>query len=263
MECQKNENIYLKLVSNGENWMDSFRQNIGILRSYYGWSVRVLAEKADVSESTLNKISQGKTKDCDFSIVQKLAKAFYISVDELTGAETIEPETRECIQLSRNLKDHHRYVIRTFVRHQYDLHGDVPATSKQISVLLPECNNGNLKTTIVSEPLNLDHLQTDIKSIVCLGLRIPCKHYEPYFLQNEIVLLGADRDGRNNEKCVVVYKGNLYICIKRIEVINGVKEVKYLSLMDGKNVLFRKEEIDDKMGYVIGFLYPDGSWGER
>lgn len=263
MECQKNENIYLKLVSNGENWMEAFRQNIGILRVYYGWSVRVLAEKSDVSESTLNKISQGKTNDCDFSIVQRIAKALHVSVDELTGAETMEPETRECVALSRSLADHHRYVIRTYVRHQYKLHGDVPATSKQISVMLPECNNGNLKTTNVCEALDIDHLSNDIRSKVCLGLRLPCKHYEPYFMQNEIVLLAADRDGRNSEKCVISHGGNFYLCIKKIEMINGIKKISYLSLMDGHNKMFDYDEIDDKIGYVVGFLFPDGSWGER
>ena len=32
--------------------MDAFRQNLGLLRTYRGWSVRVLAEKADISENT-------------------------------------------------------------------------------------------------------------------------------------------------------------------------------------------------------------------
>lgn len=263
MEKEKLKKLSLKLTTNRNDFMSAFRHNIDMYIAEKDITIRELSEAADIPYSTLNTFIYGTSKDCNLSTAVKLARALNVTIDELVGAGTIEDDTRECVALARNLKDHHRYVIRTFVRHQYDLHGDVPATRKQISVLLPECNNGNLKTTIVSEPLNLDHLQLDIKSSVCLGLRIPCKHYEPYFLQNEIVLLGADRDGRNNEKCVVVYNGNLYICIKRIEFINGVKEVKYLSLMDGKNVLFRREEIDDKMGYVIGFLYPDGTWGER
>ena len=129
--------------------------------------------------------------------------------------------------------------------------------------MLPECYNGYLKTTTVSYALNVDHLQDGTKSRVCLGLKIPCEHYEPHYMKNEILLLAADRDGRNGEKCVVSHLGNMYICIKRIEQINGKKVASYISLLDGKNVLFSSEEIDDKYGYVIGFLSPDGTWGMR
>ena len=40
-------------MSNNENYMDAFRYNVGILRNNYGWSVRMLAEKADLSADTL------------------------------------------------------------------------------------------------------------------------------------------------------------------------------------------------------------------
>lgn len=263
MNNEKLKKMSLKLVSNPDNFMQAFRKNVDMYIAEKDITIREVSEVADIPFETLKSFIYGETKECKLSTAVKLAKAFNVTIDELVGAGTIEDDTRECVALARNLKDHHRYVIRTFVKHQYDLHGNTPKSSKQISVLLPECNNGRLKTTIVSEALNIDHLQQASKSRACLGIRIPCDHYEPYFLQNEIVLLGADRDGLNNEKCVVIYKGDLYICIKRIEVVNGIKEVKYLSLMDGKNVLFKKEEIDDKMGYVIGFLYPDGTWGDR
>lgn len=264
MKCQKNENIYLKLVSNGDNWMEALRQNIGIMRIYYGWSVRVLAEKADVSESTLNKISQGKTNDCDFSIVQRIAKALHISVDELTGAETMEPETRECVALSRNLADHHRYVIRQYVRRQYKMHGENEDGGKDtVTLKLPECHNGKLRVTDNEVVLNIKDLKTEERNKICLGIKIPCEHYEPHFYKGEIVLLAADRDGINGEKCVISYRGDYYLCIKKIETVNGVKKISYLSMMDGHSKMFDYEEIDDKIGYVVGFLYPGERWGER
>ena len=165
--------------------------------------------------------------------------------------------------MSSELDQHHRYVIKTYVKHQYLLHAQTPPKSKSISIMLPECQNGYLRTTNVMEALNIDHLQTGTRSRACLGLRIPCKHYEPYYMQNEIVLIAADRDCLNNERCVVTHSGNYYLCIKRIQVVDNVKTIKYLSIMDGKNVLFDISEIDDKIGYVIGFLNPDGSWGIR
>lgn len=263
MDKEKLKKISLKLTSNREDYMSSFKHNIDMYVEEKDITLREIADVADIPYKTLTNFLYSSSKDCNLSTAVKLARAFNVTIDELVGAGTIEDDTRECVALARNLKDHHRYVIRSYVRHQYKLHGDVPANCKQISVMLPECHNGHLKTTNITEALNIDHLQPDIRSKVCLGLRVPCEHYEPHFMQNEIILLATDRDGLNNERCVISHGGNFYLCRKKIEIVNGTKKVSYISLMDGHSKMFDYEEIDDKIGYVIGFLYPDESWGER
>lgn len=271
MENEKLKKLSLNLVSNKDDWMQSFRKNIDMYIKEKDITLREISEKADISFDTLKTFVYGSSTDCKLSTAIKLARAFNVSIDELVGAETIETETRECIRLSRNLKDHHRYVIRSYVRHQYKLHGNVPINSKQISVMLPECKSGYLKTTNVCEALNIDNLDKGTRSRVCLGLKVPCEHYEPYFHKGEIILLGVDRDGTNDEKCVISHGGNFYICIKKINVINSEKKVSYISLLDGHSKIFDYDEIDDKIGYVIGYLIPDEpdnpkttySWGER
>lgn len=262
MKNQNNENIYLKLVSNESDWMDAFRQNIGILRTYYGWSVRETAEKADMSENTLQNIVKGRTKDCDQSITIKLAKAFHVSIDELIGASTIEKETIECLAMSRNMPDYVRYLNKVFVKHQYKIHSQFDNDSKNIPILLPECINGYLKTTNITSTVCIDHLTNNIKSKVCLGIQIPCEHYEPFYMPNDIVLLSADRAAMNNERCVISYKGNYFFAIKKIYIEGAEKKVKYISMIGGNTVVF-PNEVDDKLGYVIGFLNPDNSWGIR
>ena len=124
MKNQKNQNIYLDLVADYGNYMESLRNNIGLLRTHYGWSVRVLAEKANISEDTLQTFLKGKSKDCNLSTVVKLAKAFNVSMDELVGAETIEKDTRECIAMSRNMPDYVKYLNKVFVKHQYKIHSN-------------------------------------------------------------------------------------------------------------------------------------------
>lgn len=243
--------------------MSAFRKNIDMYVADKDITLREIAEAADIPYSTLNTFLYGTSNDCKLSTAVKLARAFGITIDELVGAGTMEPETKECVAMSRALKQHHRYVNQLFVKHQYLLHGDVPATSKQISVLLPECQNGHLKTTNVIEGLNIDHLPSGVHADACLGLKIPCKHYEPFFLENEILILGAHRLGNNGERCVISKNGNMYICTKKIETINGEKKIKYISLIDNHNIIFTSDEIDDRIGYVIGFLHPDGEWGVR
>lgn len=258
------------MVSNPDNWMDAFRQNIGILRTYYGWSVRETAERADMSENTLQNIVKGKTKDVDQSITIKLARAFKLSVDELIGAKTIEEETQRTIAMSRKLKPHHRKVIRMYAKHQYIMHGENEPHIKYITVLCPLCRNRHLKTTLADEKLCIDFLAKPTQEKISMGIKIPCDHYEPNFLQGEILLLGYDREVENGEMCVISSGGNLYICIKKIQFIDGIKEVNYIAITNKKKI-FSFDDVDDKLGYVVGFLEPDEpdneetsySWGER
>ena len=44
--------------------------------------------------------------------------------------------------------------------------------------------------------------------------------------------------------------------------VNGKKETNYIAITNKKK-MFSYDEIDDRFGYVVGFLNPDGSWGER
>jgi hypothetical protein len=250
-------------VTNRDDWMSAFRHNIDIFITNKVYTVREISEKADIPFSTLSAFLYGDATDCKLSTAVKLARALGISIDELVGAGTIEEETRECVAMSRSLDQHHRNVIRGFVRHQYNMHANTPEKIKRISVLLPECQSGSLRTTTASEPMDITHLPAAIRSNACVGVRIPCDHYEPHYFQDEVILLGADREAHNGERCVVRYAGNLYICTKRIEHPGGKELIKYMSLMDSRQVLFTREEIDDKCGYVIGFLSPDGNWGDR
>lgn len=262
MENTNSRNIRLNLVANDIDYMKSLVENIQLLRTHNGWSVRVLAERADMSFDTLQNFLKGKSKDCNLSTVVKLSRAFGVSMDELVGAKTIEDDTRKTIAMASHLNEHHRYVIRWFAKHQYLLHADSTKGNKQISVLLPECEHGHLKSTTLTEPMSIAHLQPSIKSEAYLGLKIPCDHYEPWYMKDEILLLGAHREGQNGEKCVVSKDGNLYICKKNIRIENGKKIINYMSVINGK-LLFNYEDIDDRIGYVIGFLHPDESWGIR
>ena len=263
MENQKNENVYLNLISNDENWMEAFRKNLGVLKSHYKWSVRVLSEKSGISESTLNNIIQGKTRDCDVSLIIKLAKTFNVSMDELTGAGTIPTDSRQTIAMTRYLDEHVQKVIKIYAKHQYLLHANNITGTKEISVITPECLDKKLtRTSLADEKISLSKIPREIQNQVGFGIRIPCDHYEPHFLRGETILLGFDREGENNEMCVISSEGSIYICIKKIQFINGKKETHYVAITNRKKI-FSWEDIDDRFGYVVGFLHPDLTWGIR
>lgn len=258
----KNKVEHGDLVTNPQNYIESFRSNIYKLMDIYDYSLRELSEHADMSFETLKSFLYGDAKDCKLSTAVKIARAFHLSIDEVVGAETIDATTKESLALCRNMPDYVVYLIRSFIRHQHKLHCKFDEKSVNIPVLLPECCNGYLQTTNITSTVCIDHLTNNLKSKVSLGIQIPCEHYEPYYMPNEIVLLAADRDGMNGERCVVSYKGNFFFAIKRFYIENGEKKWKYISMMDNHTELL-KTDIDSKIGYIVGYLNPDGSWGIR
>jgi len=259
---QKHNINFTDLVSNPQNYVDSFRKNIFTLMDAYDCTLKELSEKADMPYETLKSFLYGDSKDCKLSTAVKISRAFNLSIDEIVGAQTLDDITRESFYITRQLPDYVVYLIRSFIRHQYKLHSQFDSKSVNIPVLLPECANGYLTTTNITTTVCIDHLTNNLKSKVALGLKIPCEHYEPYYMPNETVLLAVDRDGQNGERCVVSYKGNYFFAIKRSYIENGEKKWKYISMMDGKTEVL-KSEIDDKLGYVVGYLNPDDSWGIR
>lgn len=262
MHNEKLNKLSLKLVADKTNYMSAFKKNIDMYINEKDIKLREVSEKADIPFETLKSFIYGNSKDCKLSTAVKLARAFNVSIDELVGAETIEEETRKVIAMSRNLKEHHRKVIRMYAKHQYILHSNEKPCIKNISVLKPLCKNGYLKTTTVNDKICINHLPKSIQDKIGLGIKIPCKHYEPYFLEDETILLGFDREGENNEMCVISSCGNMYICIKKIQFIDGKKEINYIAITNNRKI-FSYDEIDDRFGYVIGYLEPDNEWGER
>ncbi len=262
LENKKSKKNIENLVSNPTNYIDSFRKNIFQLMDSHDLSLRELSEKADMPFETLKSFLYGDARDCKLSTAVKVSRAFDISIDEIVGAETMQPLSKQSLAMCRELPDYVVYLIRSFIRHQYHMYSQFDEKSVHIPVLLPECQNGYLQTTNVTEAVCIDHLTNGLKSKICIGLKIPCEHYEPFYMPNEIILLAADRDGQHNERCVVSYRGNFFLTRKIYYIENGEKKFKYVSLIDGKNEIL-PNDLDDKLGYVVGYLNPDGSWGVR
>jgi hypothetical protein len=63
--------------------------------------------------------------------------------------------------------------------------------------------------------------------------------------------------------CAISHNGEYYIVRKKSYIENGIKRWKYMSLFTERE--FLKEDIEDKLGYVVGFLNADDehSWGIR
>lgn len=261
MEKEKIWKIALNLTTCRDgNYIENLRRNLDMFIQEKDITYSNLAEAADISVSTLNSLMNNNGKDCNLTTVIKLSKALGITIDELVGAGTMSDGTKECVSKCRVMPQHFVNLARSYIRHIYKLFTKTTSKEPRL-VMLPECRNGHLQTTNVTTEIDVSHLSQNVIGKIAHCLLIPCDHYEPYFLKDEILLLAVDRDGQDGEICVISHNGEYYIVRKKMYIKDGQKKWKYMSLFTEKE--FLKEEIDDKLGYVIGYLNPDRSWGVR
>lgn len=174
----------------------------------------------------------------------------------------MEDKMLESVKICRSLPEHSLYLIRYFIRHQDKIYSSLEKSHKYISVLKPQLVNGIIATTNAVEPICIDKLPEDIKSKTYIGLKIPCDYYMPFYLPGEIVLLAADREPQDGERCIVTSNGGIQIAVKTHIIEYGVRKWRYVSLMSPNSIL-PEHIIDDMIGYVVGFVNNDGDWGIR
>ena len=80
------------------------RDALDKLMEEHDYTIKETAEIADLSYDTFKTFLYDKeAKDCRLSTAVKIARAFHISIDELVGAGTIEPQGLESIKVYRTL----------------------------------------------------------------------------------------------------------------------------------------------------------------
>lgn len=260
MTKKKNE-INKKLISVSENgnFMECLRENVVTLKRQKNWTLRVLAEKADLSEDTLNTFINGKGKDCNLSTVIKLAKALNISIDEMVGADTINLATRESLSICRTLPENAVYLIRWYIRYIDSLNKNNEPNKRYVSVMELECNHhGNLKLTSTYQHIDITHLHEEYRYKVFFGIKIPCEHYMPFYSPYDTLLIANDRLPNSNEHCLFRTGNCVYIGRRKVE--DGV--ANYYSIRHNR-FRFVESEVEELIGYIVGFLNPDGSWGVK
>ena len=254
----KKNNEDFSVLNNG-NFMETLRENVHTMRKEKNWTIRKLAEKADLSEDTLGPFLGGKSKDCNLSTLIKLAKALDVTLDELVGVDTNSKITRESLSICRKLPDNAVYLIRWYIRYIESLNRNNEPGKRYVSVMQLECNHhGNMKITSNYKHIDISHVNGEYRHKIFFGIKIPCEHYMPVYSPYDTLLIANDRIPAYNEHCLLRISNHLFLGRKKIE--NGI--TNYYSILGGK-FKFSENEVEEVVGYVVGFLNPDGSWGIR
>lgn len=243
---QELKELSCKLVSEPDNYMHSFRQNIALYTDRKGITLQEVADIADISLSTLKSFLYGNSKDCTLGTTIKLARAFNVSIDELVGAETITPETALSLKTLRLLPESFTHFVRWGIQFHYEnlKKGNVP--NKAIEVMQPKVSHeGNLILSNQMSLMDISDLSDSLRPKVFLGVKIPNDAYAPHFFENDILLIANDRKPMIDEKIIFTTGDNMWIAMKKS--ING--ECNYYCVRNNK-ICNNINDITNIMGYV-------------
>lgn len=240
-----------ELVTDQDDYMNSFRKNLDLYVSQKDITIREIAEEADISLNTLNSILYGNVKDCKLSTTIALAQALHISVDELVGCATLNDDTRHSIQTTRNLPASAQYLIHWFVKNQAR---QFSAASKRrmLNVMQPTLTeNGNLLLNNEYKHLDISNLSPEIRAKIFLGIKLKCDYYMPTYSPYDILLIANDRTPYLHENSVIICSGSIFIGKRKAETVNGEEIIRYYSIRDDKPRLY-EDEIEEVIGYIAG-----------
>lgn len=227
-----------------QNFIETLRKNLDIIMEERKLKIRELAELCDITFDTLKTFLYDKeAKDCRLSTVVKLSKGLEIPIGMLIGS--LDEEALELLKMYRSLPKSSKSLIDWHIRNQMFLHQHHDKT-RFISVMNPLCaSNGNLKKTGDYDKLDISGLNEELYHKVFFGIKIPCEHYLPHYMQNDILLIANDREAMKGENTVIMIGDN--ICIT-----NRVKEnekIRYYGIRD--NMLHAKDlDTVQVVGYI-------------
>lgn len=244
-----------KLTTNHIDYMESYKNNVYVCMNQKGHTIRSLAEVAGVPLSTLNSFLYGKPADAKLSTTIKLARALGVTVDELVGCETINPEERMALAQSRELPDKNRYLIKWFINSQYEKARKNTNINK-IDVMIPTVGNGNrMCLSEVFEEVDVSNICDVVLANVFMGVRIIIEKYMPFYTPYDTILIANDRKAKPYEHCLYSRNGVFYIARR---VFEGEK-TKLLDIRDGKFRCY-EEEMDELLGYIVCVYHNEHMW---
>jgi len=234
-----------ELVRNHTNTSHTFCQNVNICKEKSGVTIHDICDGTGLREDIVKSVLYYKNETYSVGIASKMAKYFKISMDELCGAETLQPGTIKAIHQLRNLNPAFKDFICQIIQYMYKTMENKSAREKSVPMICPPCDEktGNLRHDIrnITAPLNISFIDEGIRSKIIMAVKIPCTFYQPKFWQNDILLLAKDRAPRPNEVVVLIMGESLWFAY--------IRNKKLYSIID-EHYCAEASEADDVLGYV-------------
>ena len=247
---EKSKKISCELVQTSDFSPDYMRENVKRLMALRDLRLQDLADLSGMNIETLKTFLYQGSRSVTLNTAVKLARGLGVSIDELTGAGTIDDATRVSMQLMRDLPDYTQHYVRWIVKTLHTHYQENGKVKKLVPIMKTECDaNGDIRLNNDFFMLDVSYLPEMARPKVFSGINIPCDAYMPKISPYSVLLVANDRPAKENEYCVIINNCFIWVAKRRVEIENGRKIVKYYSIRDGK---YRCSEydIETEMGYV-------------
>ena len=204
------------------------------------------AEKAEIPYNTMQSIIYKKS-DCRLETAIAIAKAIGIGVDELANTGALPDKSLESILITRSLPNRTIELIRRYIRWQKTMYEyQEKKHGKYIDVMNLDYSNDCLWKTDDIEKVDISDFSDKVKSIVFLGVKIPCNEYIQFYAENDILLLSDERKPIGRERAVILYYNRVIIAQR--DIVNNVYGYRGIR---SSTAFIPDDEVEYYFGYVV------------
>ena len=201
-------------------------ENINRLLYQKNWSIRQLADEAELPYESVKKLVGGKVNNPTIYTISKVCDALNCSIDYILGRSVINTIDKKSLPPRVfNLLVEIAYFESRIADYNKSHKTDC------ISVLTP--------TGYVQDGMVFDSISTNFGDIVLCGIKIVGRNLSPTYFDNDILLIGKDRFPESGETGIFLIGNKVYIR----KYIPGIR-LELAPINGDKNSLFI-DNIDD------------------
>lgn len=211
-------------------------ENINRLLYQKNWSIRQLADEAELPYESVKKLVGGKVNNPTIYTISKVCDALNCSIDYLLGRSVINTIDKKSLPPRVfNLLVEIAYFESRIADYNKSHKTDC------ISVLTPTgyVQDGMVFDSISTNIVNISAYKKDFGDIILCGIKIVGKNLMPTYFDNDILLIGKDRFPESGETGIFLIGNKVYIR----KYIPGIR-LELAPINGDKNSLFI-DNIDD------------------
>ena len=211
-------------------------ENINRLLYQKNWSIRQLADEAELPYESVKKLVGGKVNNPTIYTISKVCDALNCSIDYILGRSVINTIDKKSLPPRVfNLLVEIAYFESRIADYNKSHKTDC------ISVLTPTgyVQDGMVFDSISTNIVNISAYKKDFGDIVLSGIKIVGRNLSPTYFDNDILLIGKDRFPESGETGIFLIGNKVYIR----KYIPGIR-LELAPINGDKNSLFI-DNIDD------------------
>lgn len=182
--------------------------NLNEMLTINQWSIKKLADTADLPYESVKKLLAGKIKNPTVYTLYKICTALGCGIDQLMETGIEFGIGTSC------LPERSQILLQEIATFESKLHFyNKSANTDNITVLVPtgRIEDGMIFDSISTESVDISAYDDKYKNIIMCGIKILGRKLHPTYLNNDILLVAKDRYPLNGEVGIFLIGHKVYI----------------------------------------------------